>query len=498
MEATVHLDTRQRIGPIDRRIFGGFIEHMGRAVYEGIYDPGSPFSDERGFRTDVMSAITAMNMPLMRYPGGNFVSGYDWRDGVGPRAQRPVRADSAWQSLESNHFGTDEFVAWCRAVDTAPVLAVNLGTGSIESAAALVEYCNLPPGTYWTDRRASNASEEPYGVGTWCLGNEMDGPWQAGHVPARVYAEKALAAGSLMKQLDDSIELIVCGSSSRNMGTYMEWDRTVLEHCWDSVDYISAHRYTAAKPDTPSYLAEGVVIDQILADYRGLISYVRALKASSRSVQVSFDEWNVWRRNYDMKGGWSFAPHLLEEEYTFEDALVIAQYLNSFIRNCDIVKIACFAQVVNILGPIKTSREGVLREATYWPFVMLSGATSGESLRVALDCPELETSGRGPVPVIDASASYDAEADRVTLCLVHRSIGHEIAVDVQLGDLRTSGVEVEILHDRDLEARNTWQRPGRVTPVPGRAKLVSPSAIRVDLAPPSMTLLKLDVSSLDR
>ncbi len=264
--ATIALNLEHHAGEIDRRIFSGFLEHIGRAVYEGVYDPGNPLSDEQGLRRDVLQALKPMNMPLVRYPGGNFVSCYDWRDGIGPRETRPARPEFAWKSVEANTFGTDEFMDFARTLGCEAMMAVNLGTGGAMEAAALLEYCNLPPETSWADRRAANGHPEPYGVKTWCLGNEMDGPWQAGHVPAEVYAQRADQAGKMMKGLDSSIELVACGSSGRGMHTYMEWDRKVLEYCWDGVDFISAHRYSNNnRNDTAWYLGEGVEIDRIIS-----------------------------------------------------------------------------------------------------------------------------------------------------------------------------------------------------------------------------------------
>ena len=341
-----------RVAPIDVRIFGGFLEHLGRAVYEGVFDPGNPLSDDRGFRQDVLDALRRLRMPVVRYPGGNFVSAYHWRDGVGPMGERPRRPDFAWRSIETNRFGTDEFMAWCDALGTSPMMAVNLGTGSPAEAAELVEYCNLPAGTSVADQRIANGHAEPYGVNLWCLGNEMDGPWQAGHVPAQAYTERALVASALMKGLDPSIETIACGSSHKLMPSYLVWDRTVLEHCWDRIDYLSAHRYSGnGSDDTASYLGEGVVIDEIIREYGGLFDYVRAIRRSRHRVYLSFDEWNVWYRERSEDGDWREAPHLLEEVYNFEDALVCAQYLHAFLRHADVVKIACLAQIVNVIAP---------------------------------------------------------------------------------------------------------------------------------------------------
>ena len=291
-------------------------------------------------------------MPVIRYPGGNYVSGYDWKDSVGPREKRPRRPDYAWNSLETHQFGLHEFMAWCKKLGTEPMMAINLGTGGLADAAQVLEYCNLPLGTYWADQRKAHGHPEPLGIKLWCLGNEMDGPWQAGYCPADVYALKANQAGTLMKGLDKTIKTVACGSSGRWISSYMEWDRVVLERCWHTVDYISAHRYSNNRPnDAAWFLAEGAEIDRILEDYAGLLAYVRGMKKSNKQVHISFDEWNVCYRSNEKYPPWSQAPHLAEEIYNLEDALVVAQYLGAFIRRADVVKVACIAQIVNVIAP---------------------------------------------------------------------------------------------------------------------------------------------------
>ncbi|MEI8197456.1 MAG: alpha-N-arabinofuranosidase, partial [Phycisphaerae bacterium] len=327
MNAQVLVDTHYHVGPVDPRLFSGFLEHLGRAVYEGVYDPGNPLSDARGFRQDVLAALQPIHMPLVRYPGGNFVSAYDWRDGVGPQASRPRRPEFAWKSIETNQFGTDEFMAWCRLAETSPMMAVNLGTAGAREAAALLEYCNLPPGTYWSDLRKANGHVEPYGAKIWCLGNEMDGPWQAGHCRPEEYGQRARAAAAMMKGLDPTIQTVLCGSSGRFMSSYLEWDRLCLEHCWEQVDYVSLHRYSNNnRQDSAWFLAEGVEIERVLQDYTGLLNYVRGRKLADKRVYLSFDEWNVWYKNQSMDGQGSAAPHLLEEVYNVEDAIVCMQF----------------------------------------------------------------------------------------------------------------------------------------------------------------------------
>ncbi len=473
MKASIRLDLDHHVGEIDRRVFSGFIEHLGRAVYEGIYDPASPLSDANGFRTDVGEALRRLGMPYVRYPGGNFVSNYDWRDGVGPQDRRPVRADFAWKSIEPNTFGVDEFVKWCRWMDIEPMMAVNLGTLGPREAAELVEYCNFPGGTYWSDARRRNGSADPHGINLWCLGNEMDGSWQAGHCSAEEYAMKAQQAARLMRGIDPAIELVACGSTGRYMDTYLEWDRTVLETCWEDVDYISAHRYSRNSDDDSAwFLAEGVEIDRILNDYAGLLAYVRGFKRSDKQTYVSFDEWNVWYKDRMIDGAWSHAPHLLEEIYYLEDALVCAQFLNSFLRHADIVKFACLAQIVNVIAPILTKPDGMLIQSIYYPLQLFSQHARGKSLKPIVDGPTHTAGARGEVPTLDVSASYDPETDSVGLFVVNRSLADDVEVSVSLGGrCATADLRTTVLTGSDPKAHNTWAEPDVIKPVPGSTSI---------------------------
>ncbi|MCY4436219.1 MAG: alpha-N-arabinofuranosidase [Chloroflexi bacterium] len=488
MEASIRLDTARHVGEIDRRIFSGFLEHMGRAIYKGIYDPGSPLSDANGFRTDVGEALRRLGMPYMRYPGGNFVSNYDWRDGVGPQDRRPVRPDFAWRSIEPNTFGVDEFVDWCRWMDIEPMMAVNLGTLGPREAAELVEYCNFPGGTHWSDARRQNGNSEPYGIDLWCLGNEMDGPWQAGHCSAEAYAGKAQQAARLMRGIDPAIELVACGSSGRYMESYLEWDRVVLESCWEEVAYISAHRYSRnSQDDSAWFLAEGVEIDRVLNDYAGLLAYVRGVKRSDRQVYVAFDEWNVWYKDRKIDGAWSPAPHLIEEVYNLEDALVCAQFLNSFLRHADIVKIACLAQVVNVIAPILTKPDGMLIQSIYYPLQLFSQHAQGLSLTPIVDGPTYTAGSRGEVPVLDVTASYHAESNSVCVFLVNRSLTDDVEVQVSFGDRRaTAALKTAVLTGGDPKAHNTWEEPNVVRPNCGSSTVDASG--QIDVVAPSLGL----------
>jgi alpha-N-arabinofuranosidase len=473
MDARLHLNTEYHVGPIDRRIFGGFLEHLGRAVYGGVYDPESPLSDARGFRRDVIEALVRLSMPIVRYPGGNYVSAYDWKHTVGPKHERPRRPDYAWQAIETNQFGIGEFVAWCEAARTSPMLAVNLGTEGAREAGQLVEYCNLPGGTTWSDLRITHGQREPFGVRLWGLGNELDGPWQAGHVSADVYARRAFQASFLMKQMDPRIQTVAAGSSGRGMPTYLEWDRQVLETCWNTIDFISAHRYSENPNDDPaSYLAEGVEIDRILDDYASVIGYVRGRLRSDKRVYLAFDEWNVWYRTRGpehTRGGWREAPALLEELYNLEDALVCAQYLTSFLRRADLVKVACLAQIVNVIAPVVAHREGLWLQTIYHPFAMISQHAHGLSLTPIVRCPNVGAGARGEVPALDAAATFEPESGELAAFLINRSLHEELSVELSVDD-RELGRELSCteLGGGDLKAENSHDQPRRVCPRAGR------------------------------
>jgi alpha-N-arabinofuranosidase len=493
MVSTITLNTGVHVGPIDRRIFGGFLEHLGRAVYGGVYDPGNALSDQRGFRKDVLAALSKLDMPVVRYPGGNYVSAYDWRDTVGPRSERPRRPDYAWQSVETNQFGIGEFADWCDAAGTRPMLAVNLGTGTAAEAAALVEYCNLPAGTQWADARVSHGRPSPYAVELWGLGNEVDGPWQAGHAPAAQYAQRAFQASFLMKQLDPSIETVAAGSSGRGMPTYLSWDREVLETCWETVDYISAHRYSDNnRGDSAWYLAEGIEIERILDDYAGTIDYVRGLKRSDKRVYLAFDEWNVWYRargGSDTKGAWQQAPPLLEEVYNLEDAIVCAQYLAAFVRRANLVKVACLAQIVNVIAPVMTRKEGLWLQTIYQPFVLFSKYARGVSLTPRIASPHYEAGERGSVPVLDAAAAFDPDSGQLVAFLINRGTENDLDVQLRVEDRHLSSeARVTVFGGSDVADVNTWQDPDRVTSRPGSSQL-SDGVLTVTVPAPGLAVV---------
>ncbi len=479
---TITLHSRFRIEEVDPRVFGGFLEHMGRAVYQGVYDPTSAHADAHGFRQDVLSALRRLRMTVMRYPGGNFASGYHWQDGVGPRHSRPATLDLAWNSVEPNHFGTDEFVTLCRQMGWSPMITVNLGTGSPEEARDWVEYCNADSDTRFARLRRQNGHPQPHDVRLWCLGNEMDGPWQLGHAPAEHYAVRALQAAKMMKAVDQRIELVVCGSSSVRLPTYLEWDRKVLAYVGDAVDYISLHRYVGnPDDDTLDYLAVTNAIDRQIEE----TDAVCRCTVRNKRVYLAFDEWNVWYKDRRMDGERTTAPHLIEEVYNLEDALVVAGFLNSFIRHADVVKIANLAQIVNVIAPVLTRGDDMLIQSIFYPFEMFSRRRTGVALRAVVEGPSYMSKTSGAVHFVDFSAIYDG--NRLHCFAVNRCPNEAAIVQVVLADRSIVSLEsAEVLTGSHAKAHNTFAHPDVVRAAPFDAASVRSGAAWLELPPLSL------------
>lgn len=489
--ARIGIDTRRTIGEISPLLFGGFAEHMGRCVYGGIYDPESPLADDRGFRTDVAEALVDQQYTVLRYPGGNFLSGYDWRDGVGPRDARPRRRNIPWRSIETNQFGTNEFVEFCREIGAAPMLGVNMGTGSITDAANLVEYCNAPRGTRWADLRVEHGYAEPHAIPYWCLGNEMDTEWQIGHLEANQYGHKALETAKLMKWHDPSIQTVLCGSSGYTLPTFPDWDRESLEIAWEKVDFHSIHYYAANRDnDTDSYLALATELESYVDAAAATLRYVKAKRRSTHDVFLSWDEWQVWYKDQSIDGRWEEAPHLSEEIYNLEDALVVAQWLNVFLRKSDVLKAACVAQVVNVISWLQTRSNGLLRQASYYPFWLVSNRARGRSIDVVVDAPRYETKKFGHVPVLDVSASYDDSRGAGCIFVVNRSRHGQVPLKIEWQDQKLVRVdEVWQVTGGDPKSVNTFERPDEIVAVKQPAPDVDDGESSALLPPLSFTVL---------
>jgi len=478
------VDRRHVRADLDRRLLGAFLEHLGRAIYTGVYDPGNPLSNDQGFRTDVIAEISNMNVPIIRYPGGNFVSGYNWLDGVGPKDQRPTVLERAWNSIETNQFGTNEFIDWCRLVGTEPLLGFNMGTGTPEQAVAYVEYCNFPSGTKWSDLRRAHGYDDPHNVRYWCLGNEMDGPWQMGTMPAREYGRKARDIARQIRVIDPSLQLIACGSSSPNMPTYLEWDREVLEECYDQVDGISLHNYFGnTEPltgnDTSRYLAMNLDMERQMQEIGAVCDYVQGLRKSPKRLWLSFDEWNVWyraRTGDAVNGRRQFAPSLLEEPYNLEDALLVGGFVNALLRQADRTKVACLAQIVNVIAPLTTSPTGLLRQTIYYPYLwslkyargrVLDLQVASESYEIRAGNLQADFARNDLVPFIDIVVTHDSERNEAAVFMLNRDLDsdREIVIDWQ-DPVPSRVLNCETLTGPDLKAINTFDAPDRVAPEP--------------------------------
>lgn len=456
------------VGKVDDRLFGSFIEHLGRAVYGGIYEPSHPTADDQGFRQDVIDLVKNLNVPIVRYPGGNFVSGYNWEDGTGPKDERPVRRDLAWMTTETNEVGIDEFQEWCKRAGSEVMMAVNLGTRGPEEARNIVEYCNVKSGSYWSDKRVKNGFEEPFDIKVWCLGNEMDGDWQIGHKTAEEYGRTAHEAAKLMKWTDPSIELVACGSSSPGMETFGKWEETVLMHTYDDVDYLSLHSYYENySDDIDAFLASSVRMDRFITSVKATCDHVKALKRSNKTMMLSFDEWNVWFHSGAQDKElpmWTVARPLLEDVYTFEDALVVGGLMMTLLKHADRVKIACLAQLVNVIAPIMTENGGkAWAQTIYYPFALVSGYGRGTVLMPNVKCPVYDTKEYGPVEYVQTIAVEDEEG--LTVFALNRSKDQPVEFEIDLRDYDGYSFEKHIeLCGHDLKAANTAEDPYNVVP----------------------------------
>lgn len=494
MKAKINLSKNQIVSQIDNRIYGSFIEHLGRAVYGGIYEPGHELADDMGFRKDVLNTIKEMKVPLVRYPGGNFVSGYRWEDGTGDKSKRPHRMELAWSSVETNEVGIDEFQEWAKRVDTEIMMAVNLGTRGAEEAGNLVEYCNSVTDTYYANMRRENGFEKPFGIRTWCLGNEMDGPWQICHLEAKEYARKACEAAKIMKWTDPSIELVACGSSHINMPTFGTWEETVLRECYDNIDYLSLHNYYGNPDnDTEAYLGCSLDMDRFIKTVVDICDKIKAEKGSDKDINLSFDEWNVWFHSQEQDKEipkWQVAPPLLEDIYNMEDALVVGCLLNTLINHADRVKIACLAQLVNVIAPIMTVTGGKMwLQTIFYPYMCAAKYGRGTALKVGCKCDTYKAGDKDAIPYVDTSAVYNEEANELVVFAVNRHMSEEMDLELSL-----EGFEVEevlehfVLNHDDMKMTNSPEQPENVVPHAGTA-----TKEKVTLEPHSYNMLRLKV-----
>jgi alpha-N-arabinofuranosidase len=484
------------IAPVPRRLFGSFVEHMGRCVYGGIYEPGHPEADADGIRLDVLKLTQELGVTAVRYPGGNFVSGYNWEDGVGPAADRPVTLDLAWRSIETNAFGLNEFMNWSEQAGVEPIMAVNLGTRGVEDACHLLEYTNFPGGTRYSDLRIAHGVPEPHDIKMWCLGNEMDGPWQIGQKTGTEYGKLAAETAKAMRRIDPSIELVACGSSNDRMPTFGSWEADVLDEAYDVVDYISLHAYFEQHgDDRVGFLASAQVMDTFIDGVVATCDHIAAKKRSRRKLMLCFDEWNLWyesrfvgQDNLD----WARAPRLIEDEYTVEDSVVLGNLLMSLLRHSDRVSAACLAQLVNVIAPIRSEPDGsAWRQTIFYPFALTARHARGDVLRVETVSPSLHSQTLGDVDAVDVAATHDSETGQVTIFAVNRS--DDDVADLQLRLAIPGGHEVvehTVLGGQDLLATNSKQTPSRVAPRSSDRHAIDADQLRIELPPVSWTMLR--------
>lgn len=439
-------------------------------MYGGIYEPEHPDADENGFRKDVLNLVSELNVPIIRYPGGNFVSGYNWEDGVGPLEKRPRKTKLAWGTIETNQVGTNEFMTWAKKAHSEVMMAVNLGTRGADAARNLVEYCNHPGGTYWSDLRKLHGYESPHKIKTWCLGNEMDGHWQICSKTAEEYGRIACETAKVMKWVDPTIELIASGSSSSATPTFASWEAEVLDHTYEYVDYISLHQYYGNhEKDTANFLAKTLDLDLFIKSIIATCDYVKAKKRSKKTINLSLDEWNVWfhSNNPDKKiERWSIAPPLLEDIYTFEDALLVGGMLITILKHADRIKIACLAQLVNVIAPIMTSNNGgAWRQTIFYPFMHVSNYGRGYVLNPVISTPLYDSKDFTDVPVLEAAAVLNEEKEQLTIFAINKDLNDSLVLECDVRNFEGYKIVNHIvLENDDVYAVNTEKEPYKVKP----------------------------------
>ncbi|MBQ4074098.1 MAG: alpha-N-arabinofuranosidase [Clostridia bacterium] len=468
-KARITVNKAYPIDQVDKRIYGSFLEHVGRAIYTGIYEPGHATADEEGWRKDVLETVKALDVPVVRYPGGNFVSGYNWKDGIGPRDQRPTRLELAARIIETNEIGVDEFVRWAEKADTDVMMTVNLGTQGIDNARELVEYCNFPGGSYWSDLRIKNGGKDPYNVKVWCLGNEMDGPWQMGQKEAREYGNLAAQAGKCMKLVDPSIELVLSGSAATDLPTFPSFDAEVLDRAYDYVDYICLHAYYKNVPrDDLNFLARNMHMDQYIRTMVGICDYVKAKHRGKKDVMLSFDEWNVWYHSYEADTKivhWTKAPAQSEEDYNMLDALVFGSCFLTLIKHCDRVKMALVAQLVNVLAPIISLPGGdCYVHTTYYPYLHVSKYGRGTAYETRVEGPAFDCTDYKNVPYVDSVTVVSEDEKELTVFAVNKDVNNDMPISLALQGFGEYEPIEHILLTGELDAYNTPENPRNVVP----------------------------------
>lgn len=499
LKSTIICDKEFIVGEIDERLYGSFLEHMGRVIYHGVYEPGHACGDEEGFRKDVLQAVREMGVTAVRYPGGNFVSSYHWEDGVGPREKRPKKIDLAWKAVETNEFGTDEFIHWSKKAGVEPIFTVNLGTRGIEEALQYLEYCNFPSGTQYSELRKSHGVEEPYRVKLWCLGNEMDGNWQIGHKSAGEYGRLAAEAGKVMKLLDPEIELIACGSSLSTMGTYPAWDMEVLEAAYDVIDYLALHQYYGGQEKgTAAFLAQALDMEEYIRTIRAAVQLVKQKKRSKKEVRLSIDEWGVWavpgetvNREVE-KNLWQTAAPISEQIYTMEDALLFAGMQMAMLRNADVVKMACQSLLTNVSACIMTESGGEMwLQTIYYPFYYFANYARGTVLQSVYRGEAYACEGFDRVPYLDQVVVWNQERNEVAAFLVNRCEDSGQKVEIVLQGMIPEAIREAVYLAAENKKMTNQKNHLAVRPRKSETVELEENCVVAELLPLSFTMIRI-------
>jgi alpha-N-arabinofuranosidase len=503
--AKIKIDVERRIGKISPYIYGSFIEHLGRCIYEGIYDEESSRSDSDNIRQDVLAAAKKLNIQILRWPGGNFVSNYHWMDGIGPLEKRPKRIELAWNTVEPNRFGTDEFLRFCEKLGAEPYICVNMGSGSMEEGQSWVEYCNWRWDSYYANLRRKYGRERPYGVKYWGLGNEVYGDWQIGQKDAEEYVSEAREYAKVMKRVDPGIELVACGYPPEypNEAKSSRWNKAVLEELSGCISFISSHLYVG-NPDDDYY--KYMALSECIEDHIRRLEAVIDLVAMEKNIKIALDEWNVWYRTFEQLSYKPYDEHgyrgMFEEQYNLEDALVVGMFLNAFIRHCDSVKIANQAQLVNTIAPIMTRKEDIFYQTTYYPFELFANHNRGFGLDVYVDCDVYGTKTYksvfskefgycSSVPYLDVSASYDEANKVVCLNVINKHKDESIPAEIEnQHGLLKSGASVYEITGESIKTKNTFEEKENVKISEKRVNGIS-KKFTYEFPPKSITMLKL-------
>jgi alpha-N-arabinofuranosidase len=487
--AKIKIDIDRTIGKIDPKIYGVFMEPINfngkrlglpdsvtySTLYGTLYDPNSPLADENGFRKDYIEAMKELKITNMRWPGGNFLMAYDWKDGIGPKDRRPRRINLAWGGLETNQVGTDEWFALNKAIGSQNVLCVNLGTAPILDACYWLEYCNFKKGTYYSNLRAKNGHPEPYNVKIVDLGNEVDGyPWELGHKSIDEYERLGREAAKALKSVDHSIQLVASGSSYyESTGKWVEWNRRVLESFGDLIDYLSIHRYWERSDNYYEYMGQSAIdFEEKIKIAANTIENVRTMKGLKSDIHISVDEWGIMSRNT-------------------LSVLPVAQSFNSFIRHADVVKMANFTMLTSLLSNDKG--KGTYKSPLFYVFKSFSNNCFGYSVDTYVECDTFNTPLYKGISYLDVTTVYSKETNTICINVVNRHKDKPITTDI----ISTSGnfagkADAAFIAGNSLEEEFSFDKQSQYVPVQKEIK-TDRNKITYTFPPHSYTQIRVEM-----